>query len=65
MNKPTYKKLLVTISGMVAVLLAYYFDVPEDVTLKVTIFGIAYILGQGMADTGNEAVKDEKKNKRN
>ena len=55
------KKFLVSLSGVLFVLLNKWtaLNVPEETVLEVVGLMAAYVIGQGFADKGKEAVKAE------
>ena len=57
------KKFLMAIAGVVAVVVSHLFNIGEDAIMKVLVVVIGYILGQGIADFGKEAVKEDNKKK--
>jgi len=53
------KKFLVSLSGMVFVLLSKLgVPIDEETVSNIVIILAAYVVGQGLADTGKEALKD-------
>ncbi len=55
------KKFLVSLSGVLFVLLNQIsgLNIPEATVIQVVGLLAAYVVGQGIADKGKEAVKDE------
>jgi hypothetical protein len=45
------KKFWMSVAGVAAVALATYLKVPEQTTLEIAGIIIAYVLGQGLADS--------------
>lgn len=57
------KKLRATILGVVAVIMQKYFGLDEAMTTKIIALLSSYVIGQGIADAGKEAVKFDKASK--
>jgi len=53
------KKFWVAVAGVLAVVLSETMGIPEATVLEVAGIIIAYLIGQGIADNGKEAVKEE------
>lgn len=53
------KKLWTAIAGVVGVILAHFFNVPESTTAEIAGIIIALLVGQAAADFGKESKKVE------
>lgn len=55
------KKFWISVAGILAVVLSTFLGVPEQTTLEIAGIIIAYVLGQGIADSGKSVEMLKKK----